>query len=184
MKYWFKLWFALLIFLPFLGLAIYFSGPSLSFQSKSEDRWSHIVIHHSGSAVDTLKSMNESHLQKKWDGIGYHFVIGNGVRTIDGKVEETFRYRQLKDGAHTLTPDMFYNKNALGICLVGNFNETLPTEKQMTSLKNLLLTLKNKYGILNKNILIHREAKATECPGKNFPIEEIRTWLEETNTNE
>ena len=183
MKYWFKLWFAMLLFLPFLGMAYYFSGPKYSVQSKEEDRWTHIVIHHSGSPVDTLKSMNEYHLEKGWDGIGYHFIIGNGIKTIDGNVEETFRYRQLKDGAHALTPDLFYNKNAIGICLIGDFNINSPTDKQISSLKNLLLTLKNKYGIMNKNILIHKEVKATECPGVNFPIEKMRSWLEETSNN-
>jgi len=179
MKYWFKLCFALVIFLPFWGIAYYLTGPSYSFEAKAEDRWTHIVIHHSGSAADTLKSMNYSHLQKQWDGIGYHFIIGNGVNTVDGEVEETFRYRQLKDGAHTLTPDLFYNKHAIGICLVGNFNETHPTKKQMESLKKLLSSLKNKFGIMNKNILVHKEAKATECPGANFPTDQLRNWLEE-----
>lgn len=184
MKYWFKLCFAMLVFMPFLGMALYFNGPESSFQAKAEDRWTHIVIHHSGSSVDTLKSMNNDHVNKKgWDGIGYHFIIGNGVNTIDGEVEETFRYRQLKDGAHALTPDLFYNKHAIGICLVGNFNNTSPTEKQINSLKKLILKLKDTYSILDKNIMIHREVKATECPGKNFPIENIRTWLEETSIN-
>lgn len=183
MKYWFKLCFAVLVFMPFLGMALYFNGPDSSFQSKAEDRWTHIVIHHSGSSVDTLKSMNNSHVDKGWDGIGYHFIIGNGVRTVDGEVQETFRYRQLKDGAHALTADLFYNKHALGICLIGNFNDTQPTDKQMISLKKLILTLKDKYSIMNKNIMIHKEVKATECPGKNFPMEELRTWLEEASNN-
>lgn len=183
MKYWFKLCFAMLVFMPFLGMALYFSGPESSFQAKAEDRWTHIVIHHSGSNVDNLKSINNSHINNGWDGIGYHFIIGNGVKTIDGKVEETFRYRQLKDGAHALTPDLFYNKHAIGICLIGNFNEMNPSEKQMISLKNLILSLKGEFSIFNKNIMIHKEVKATECPGKNFPIENLRTWLEETTNN-
>ena len=164
-------------------MALYFNGPNISFQSKAEDRWTYIVIHHSGSSLDTLKSMNEFHIQKGWAGIGYHFIIGNGINTVDGKVEETFRFRKLKDGAHTLTPDLFYNKNAICICLIGDFNITFPTEKQILSLKKLLLKIKNEFSINHKNILFHKEAKATECPGNNFPTEMIRTWLEEISIN-
>lgn len=184
MKYWFKLAFALLVFMPFLGMALYFNGPEISFQAKSEDRWSHIVIHHSGSDIDTLRSINKFHLEeRKWDGIGYHFIIGNGVKTKDGKVEETFRYRELKDGAHALTPDLFYNKHAIGICMIGNFNESRPTEKQLISLQKLIMALKSNFNILNKNILVHKEVTATECPGKNFPTEILRKWLEDTSIN-
>jgi N-acetylmuramoyl-L-alanine amidase len=79
---------------------------------------------------------------------------------------------------------LFYNKHALGICLVGNFNATTPSQKQMDSLKELILFLKSKFGIMNKNILLHKEAKATECPGANFPMEQLRNWLEEKTITE
>jgi hypothetical protein len=183
MKYWFKLSFALLLFVPFFILALYFNGPVSSFQAKAEDRWTYIVIHHSGSNAANLKSIDEYHVHKGWDGIGYHFIIGNGINTEDGKVEETFRFKELKDGAHALTPDLFYNKNAIGICLIGDFNVAEPTIKQLASLKNLLRTLKKEFNIVNENILFHKEVKPTECPGKNVPIENIRLWLEETSIN-
>lgn len=181
MKYWFKLGFGLLLFLPFLALAYFCNGPEFTFKAKSEDRWSHIVIHHSGASNNTLHSIDEDHRNNRnWEGIGYHFLIGNGVKTMDGFIEETFRYRQLKDGAHALTPDLFYNRHALGICLVGDFDKTPPTPKQMVSLKKLIKKLVKEYDIPYKNILLHREVKATNCPGKMFPIDELRMNFEET----
>jgi len=164
----------MLIFLPFLILSQCLNGPEIADDYQFKDRWSYIVIHHSGRGKDTLNSIDRYHKEvKHWDGIGYHFIIGNGINTEDGKTEMTARYKQAKDGAHALTVDNFYNKNALGLCLIGNFNKSNPTIKQKNSLIKLVRELQELYEIPIKNILFHSDTKATECPGKNFPKKEI-----------
>ena len=57
--------------------------------------------------------------------------------------------------------------------LEGNFEEEYLTESQMKSLEQLSVYLCLKYDI--KDILPHRELGKTLCPGKNFPMEEIKT---------
>lgn len=174
MKYLFKLLFALLIFLPFLILSRCLKGPEVEADYQFKDRWSYIVIHHSGRSKDTLESIDKFHKEKrKWDGIGYHFIIGNGVNSKDGRIRKTFRYSLAKDGAHALTSDNFYNQNALGICLIGNFNKSNPSLNQKKSLVKLILDLQGLYEIPLENILFHNDTKATECPGENFPKAEI-----------
>ncbi len=178
MKIWFKLSIALIACLTFYVGTFFWRGPKIGEDTKKSSRWSHIVIHHSGTQKGTLESINVHHLQRGYDGIGYHFLIGNGVDTKDGEVQATFRYNQNLDGAHALTSDNFFNKNALGICLMGNLNLEPPTEKQMASLLLLVLRLKNDFEIPNKNILMHRDTKVTDCPGKQFPEKEFREKLD------
>jgi hypothetical protein len=49
--------------------------------------WQFIVIHHSATDNGGAESFGREH-QKKWpNGLGYHFVIGNGIDTADGQVE-------------------------------------------------------------------------------------------------
>ena len=59
-----------------------------------------------------------------------------------------------------------YNSVSIGICLEGNFEIEQPTEKQLTSLSELIQYLKKKYG--NVQIVGHRDLNATACPGKNL----------------
>ena len=74
----------------------------------------------------------------------------------------------LAQGAHALGK----NKVSLGICLEGNFEEEYPTKEQIESLEELSIFLCLKYDI--KGILGHKEVRETLCPGKNFPLDEIR----------
>ena len=51
------------------------------------NRWTCIVIHHSGSDAGGADRFDEWHRKRGWDQLGYHFVIGNGTDTAMGQVE-------------------------------------------------------------------------------------------------
>jgi N-acetyl-anhydromuramyl-L-alanine amidase AmpD len=106
-------------------------------------------------------------------GIGYHFVIGNGHGMPDGAIEPTFRWRQQLHGAHAGSSNPQYNQQGIGIVLVGNFEKDAPTTAQMNAAKSLVRTLKAAYHISAQNVLGHRDVRATECPGKLFPLTEV-----------
>ncbi len=147
-----------------------------------EKRWTAIVIHHSatnhGNAAIFDKWHKENH---NWNGVGYDFVIGNGSDSPDGKVEVTYRWREQQTGAHCGgTLDNWANKQAIGICLVGNFNEGEPSERQMNSLVKLVRFLQKRYGINKKRIFGHKDtpgARPTECPGSMFPMARLKSIL-------
>jgi hypothetical protein len=138
--------------------------------------WSYIVIHHSATNEGGAASFNRAH-SKKWEnGLGYHFVIGNGTETADGEIEvgpRWLRQNQGIDGAHAGVEK--YNKHGIGICLVGDFDHQNPTPKQLAALRNLIQHLMQKYGIPRDHIIPHRAVKVghTECPGTHFPLELI-----------
>lgn len=136
--------------------------------------WRWIVIHHSATASGGLAKFDREHRAKGWDELGYHFVIGNGTESGDGQVEIGPRWPKQKWGAHTKTPDNQYNDYGIGICLVGNFDETRPTAAQLRSLTKLVSYLAATYHVSSDHIIGHGMAKPTECPGRNLSIADIR----------
>ena len=59
-------------------------------------RWKHIVIHHSGDNTNSIQGMEHYHrrVRRMENGLAYHFVIGNGVNTGDGKIYVGDRWRR------------------------------------------------------------------------------------------
>lgn len=135
-------------------------------------QWRYIVLHHSATNKGNAAIYHRLHLERKWDfGLGYHFIVGNGHKLGDGMVETSYRWNHQRHGAHA--GKRKYNQHGIGICLVGNFNNTHLSPKQSTTLVYLIKKLSQHYNIPRENIITHRDIKATECPGKNFPTEQI-----------
>ena len=138
---------------------------------KGHRPWRYIVIHHSASNRGNAAIFDKWHRGRGWDSLGYHFVITNGTGGADGNVEVGGRWRTQKWGAHCGgTPGNEYNNHGIGICLVGDFVERMPSEAQLASLRRLVLFLMRRYGIDPARIVAHCDApKAdTACPGKVF----------------
>jgi N-acetylmuramoyl-L-alanine amidase len=126
------------------------------------------IIHHSASPDVFASTIHGWHLNQKWSGIGYHFVIRAGGAIERGRPEDTI-------GAHS-GPDG--NGDSIGVVLTGNFEYDKPTEAQLDSLVWLITQyLEPKYGKLQ--VMGHKDVMATACPGKNFPWEELRARLED-----
>ncbi len=147
--------------------------------SQLEKKWIAVVVHHSATENGNAAIFDKMHREQyHWEGIGYDFVIGNGTDSGDGQVEVTFRWRKQIPGAHCrATPNNWANKNGVGICLVGDFNRTVPTARQMQSLLKLIRFLQKRYGIPRSRIYGHNStpgARVTDCPGKRFPMARVR----------
>jgi hypothetical protein len=141
-------------------------------------RWKTIVVHHSATATGNARTFDRAHRDKGWEELGYHFVIGNGSTSGDGVVEVGGRWRTQKHGAHCKTPDNFYNDHGIGICLVGDFNKSRPTPRQMASLQRLVAFLSDQCRIPDSRVTTHGlVTNKTQCPGRNFPILSLRRSL-------
>ena len=144
-------------------------------------RWRYIVVHHSAAASGSARSINDFHANVRgWrNGLGYHFVIGNGSATPDGFIEAGPRWAKQLAGAHAKSPENRMNRTGIGICLVGNFEETHPTDAQMRTLVALVRRLQRRYNIPSRNVIGHRDVVKgyTVCPGKNLSIERLRKML-------
>ena len=153
-------------------------GNKLWQPSAPRGEWKYLVLHHTASNRGSVESIHQAHLKNKdqngtpWLGIGYHFVIGNGHGMPDGAIESTFRWHQQRHGAHAGVDE--YNQHGIGIALVGNFDEGPPSSAQLAAVKRLVARLTSEYAITSDRILGHGDVKATACPGRYFPLEEVR----------
>lgn len=139
--------------------------------------WKHILIHHSASDSGNASSIDKYHRDVKgWEnGLGYHFLIGNGNGSKDGQIEVGDRWNEQIHGAHAGNDE--YNKYGVGICLIGNFENSYPTNAQISSLVYLINYLQKRCNIPKENIKIHRNVRETVCPGRHFPFQELMARL-------
>ena len=125
-----------------------------------------IAVHHSQRKIDSIKRIRDLHIRiNKWEDIGYHYLIDKKGKIHVGRSEKFI-------GAHVFG----HNKNSIGICLIGNFDEEKPTKKQIKTLINFLKERIKQYKIRKEDILGHREfSGATKtCPGKFVDMDKIR----------
>lgn len=89
----------------------------------------------------------------------------------DGEVVPTFRWQEQLHGAHS--GHAVFNSRGIGICLIGNFEVSRPTVKQLAAVKRLVRVLAVRHQIPEDRVIGHSAVKATSCPGKKFPLEEL-----------
>ena len=139
-------------------------------------RWRYVVVHNSGTKQGNAKAFDFYHtkVRRMSNGLAYHFVIGNGTTSGDGEIEVGPRWDKQINGGHVHSD--YLNHIALGICLVGDFNQQKPTEKQLAALDELIRYLRLRVGKIDGNpavVKAHKEINPprwpTDCPGDGFP---------------
>jgi len=134
------------------------------------------MIHHSltkDSGSVSWGAIRRYHtLNLGWDDIGYHF----GVELV-GEFYEILIGRSLqKLGAHCYQEGM--NRKAIGICLVGNYDNEPPYEGQLVRTVELVEGLLEQFKIPIDNIVAHRDyAPYKSCPGDEFSMIEFKKRL-------
>lgn len=143
------------------------------------NKWNRIIVHHSASSFGTGPCIDAWHRSRRWSGIGYHYVILNGVVTIDDfRKDRRFDFldgsidtgrpldgdewvERNEIGAHALG----YNKDSIGVCLIHRSGPFTP--KQISSLIEVLNHLSVKFSIPPERIVGHCEvdSKKPVCPG-------------------
>ena len=140
--------------------------------------WRTIVVHHSAGSSGNAAVIDRIHREVNgWEnGLGYHFVIGNGNGSPVGAVEVGDRWIRQIQGAHAGVKATEYNQHGIGICVVGNYEETGFPEDVYPALRDLAVWLARRYSIKPENVLPHRDVRGepTDCPGKNFPLDRLR----------
>jgi len=149
--------------------------------SVTQGRWRYIVVHNSGTRQGSASAFDHynRNVRKMPNGHAYHFVIGNGTSTREGAIEIGNRwYRQIQ-GGHVHSD--YLNNIAIGICLVGDFNNSHPGSGQLGALKELIDYLRHRVGTIHRQAAVvraHRDINPpqwpTDCPGNQFPY----SWLQ------
>ncbi len=144
-------------------------------------RWRHIVIHHAAVDEGTLQALDRYHREERHmeNGLAYHFLIGNGNGLGDGVIGVGNRWKKQLDGGHLHSATQ--NQTALGICLIGNFDQDRPTEKQLQSLEALTRALMKRCQLSASAVKTHQQINvvSTRCPGKYFPTRDFLNRLKQ-----
>lgn len=128
-----------------------------------------LVIHCSASPITMdigVKEIREWHTSspRNWSDIGYHFVI-----RLNGELEKG---RPLyRSGAHARG----YNKNSVGICVVGGVDKDIKPENTMNKLQEkTLIDLIEELNWFFSDLEIkgHNELSSKACP--SFDVQD---WL-------
>ena len=131
-------------------------------------KWKYIIAHHSATPYGNATSYDKVDRRHGMEnGLAYHFVIGSGRDSGDGEIEIGSRWTKQLHGGHVSKQS--YNNHGIGICLVGNFEKTKPTGRQMAAFTGLVDYLGNDLLRGKYKFMVHKEVNATLCPGRNFP---------------
>lgn len=143
-------------------------------------RWQAIVIHHTGTSYATPESLDQAHRERNLASLGYHFVIGNGSGLGDGEVHIGGRWLDQQPGAHTGGPNgVWYDQNAIGICLVGDGDRRPFTRAQLDRLVRLTTLIGRQAGLGPDRVVLHNQVAETTSPGWNFPAASFAEQLRE-----
>jgi len=142
-----------------------------------------IVVHHSVSRPHTTPATVDS-----WHRIrGFQQVQPGG--SIIHFSYHRYYYQNGKDGPwvvhegrHLSMPGAHCpagrrNFTHIGACLAGNFEEYPPSLDQLLLAADDCAGLCLKYGFGPEQIIGHRDAMPTKCPGKNFDLELFREMV-------
>lgn len=122
-----------------------------------------ITVHHTGeyaawadiSDVEVVTRIDRYHREdRRWSAIGYHYLVGKDGRIYEGRPA---KYQ----GAHTLSA----NENNLGISVIGDFQQRLPTAAQLAALSSFLDDQRSRYRVAKTRIYGHRDLHKSICPG-------------------
>ena len=119
----------------------------------------YIILHHRAGNGD-VTSIHSQHINQGYGGIGYHFYVRKDGKIYAGRPIGTI-------GAHCTN----YNTKSVGVCFEGNFENEKMSEVQKKAGAELVAYLKSTYK--SAAVVRHKDMKATACPGKNFPFEDI-----------
>jgi len=143
-----------------------------------DKRWQAIVIHHSGSPFGTPATIEAQHRAMNIDGLGHHFIIGNGSGLPDGEIRVGYRWQDQLPGAHVSGPQGdWYNRNAISICLVGDGRRRPYTDQQLRRLVQLVSAMSERLGIPADHVYLHSDLTQTDDPGRFFPEAAFREQL-------
>lgn len=134
-----------------------------------------IAVHHSGTkdvpGSRDVFAFAQHHVKNNgWPGIGYHYVID--VNGVIYKCNSTTTVSYHVSG---------HNRESLGICLIGNFRNSNPTNVQLKSLHKLLKKLIGVCVLSTDDVLGHNEFdghQSNHCP--SIDMNKVRSDLDAT----
>lgn len=160
--------------------------------------WKGIVIHHSGTDDDSIKSdwdnlrkfhmswrlgnkiitPEEAHdmmedgvsgIEPPWKNIGYHF----GVESQGSEVKVKLGRSLKEEGAHCKGN----NDTMIGICCIGDFDKESPSDVVYYVCALICIELMHVFDISISNIYRHGDFSKKTCPGNLFDMDRFKKYV-------
>ncbi len=134
-------------------------------------RWRYIYVHHSRTLSGDAVSLAQQ------SGLTDHFVIGNGDGCVDGEIEMTQCWNHQEsiatppDGVARVDPD------CVCICVVGDFDQSLPTPTQQRRLDQLVGTLQSRLNIPASSVRFFDSPGHAAGIGHAFPVAAFKAQI-------
>lgn len=130
----------------------------------------YIALHHAEAVSCTAAQVDQWHKANGWVGIGYHFFVRK-----DGSVYEGRPLWAL--GAHVQGK----NNVSVGICAEGDYHnkDKVMPSVQKKAIKEVIAYLKGIYP--RAEIVGHGEIGASNCPGRYYPLSEMKNYETESD---
>ncbi len=146
-------------------------------QVESLTDWSAIVIQHLGQPSGVVSRIERDHKMNGLNGIGYHFVIGNGNGIGDGVIHVGYRWIEQLSAARPARISM-WDESTISICLVGNGERRPFSDTQMRHLTRLVQRLQQELSIPSESVLLASEiSNSSVSPGQYFAEAQFRGQL-------
>lgn len=139
-------------------------------------RWNSIVIVHSGSPFGSPASIEEAHRGVGYDGLGFHFLVGNGAGMSDGQIHVGYRWMEQADGAQ-LAGLSGSSKGIIEVCLVGDGDRRPFTDEQLRRAAQLVASLADRLEIPSDRVRLQQDLAQTSSPGRYFPRQAFEDLL-------
>lgn len=143
--------------------------------------WNFIIIHDSRGIAGGERELNAA-----WDreyarkglatprGAGYHFVINDRQGRSDGEVEIARRWQDQASGDY-ITGEQAdrWNREAIGICLMGDADHRAFSDDQIDATVKLVRLLQQAYDIPRNRVFVHT-GRSADSLAPYFPAGEFR----------
>lgn len=123
-----------------------------------------IVLHHSAHTSANVKDIESWHINQGWIAIGYNYIVQKNGDIYEGR------------GFNLSAGVAGHNSHTINICFCGDYHntDTDMSDKQFNAgidiIKYVMLKLPRKV-----ELKCHRDYGGSVCPGKYFPIDEMKT---------
>jgi hypothetical protein len=152
------------------------ANESYRFNSQGEEIWERdyhslraMFVHHTATSPSypdpaaAVRSIYYYHaVTQGWGDIGYHYLVDQYGNIYQGRYGTEVNGLVVQAG-HALG----YNRNTMGVSLIGNFASSGPSTSQMNSLKQLLADRAGTYGI-NPFAPVLLDGEGTGNPDRTF----------------
>lgn len=149
------------------------SGNLLSWSVGERTKTTGIVLHHAEANGCTVNDINNWHKGNGWAGIGYHFYVRKDGSIYTGRaINQIGAHAGANASKATYKYSNWANRETIGICAEGRYSKEAMPNVQKQAIIWLCKYCVEKYPTIEK-IYKHRDISSTDCPGNNYPFDEI-----------